>query len=353
MRSQASIRLILFVMIELIMVVMFSVAVSKTLKDVDDIYQERFLARDIALLIDSFADHPVVFLYGFYEYDNDAAVKAFNTEFKRAALGTGGGAALMTRNLVTRAAVFATYTASLAATAVAAPLEILAAWGIGRGYVATLGEDSSILQTFTIETGELVIVRKGTNAGEVYPYIQQKGFEAKGKSLLRFVYEPGQLRLDTLEEDKIVWNPYRKNCKPITSNIKKIALDGTADMETLLLNLEARLKQKNIQILSLLDEEDKESLLQDQDAYISVSASERPGLRILYTSPKACAVYNQLTDLYSRDVEGAALLEVHPAQFSATEGLSLKPGIEIQIGPPELFIDNPREVASAIAKAFP
>ncbi|MAF34467.1 hypothetical protein CMO91_01345 [Candidatus Woesearchaeota archaeon] len=171
--------------------------------------------------------------------------------------------------------------------------------------------------------------------------------------MLRFVYEPGRLRLDTLENEKIVWNPYRKTCKPVTVNLGKVALDGSEDMAKLLITLKGLLERDNIEVLFLLDEEDKEELIKEQDAYISIVASERPGMRILHTTPKACEVYNELTDLYSRDVEGAALLPVHPAQYDPTHPFFHNPAIEIQLGPPDLFIDNPREVAHAIAQAFP
>lgn len=342
MKGQVSTTFILFVITELLLSLTAGMIIYNTIKDVNTIYEEKFISRDVALLLDSFTTHPVSFLYGFYRYDDATARKAFDDEIK---------------NQPKTAAVVAS--AYLLTGPYTALPRILLSWGVVHVYLSLLGREVSALQDYDLRLTDFVEVKQKNDVqGEFYQYFEKENRDLETSNMIHFLYEPGRLRVKQQGE---VWNPYRKKCPKAKVEVATIAIDSDQENANVAINMKARMAMKRIHALVITDElaKDKPGLVKEQDAYLGFFQGKDAVLRVYYPldHPQsyafACNAYNTLTDAFSQYIGGASLIPVHPAQLSPEDPKQLlfqtNPAVMFEIGKNSIFESHVREVARAIA----
>ncbi|MBI4144151.1 hypothetical protein HY486_02805 [Candidatus Woesearchaeota archaeon] len=358
MKAQESTTLTFFIITELILVLMAGFAMYKSIKDVGTVYEQRFIARDVALLLDSFSKYPVSFIYGFYRYDTEKAQKAYNEEFslKQIAKGTAymsaiGSTSTVTGVLATSPALTPTIGAYISAAINPTYLLIIpAGWLGGKGIVHFfLGEMESVLQDYKLDISNIVTaMHKDGMLGEKYPYLGMEVEEAQLETspLIRFVYEPRRLRIDTTENRKHYWNPYKRECKQ-AEPAQEINYYTDETMKPIITD-----------VSQLLQGETITEPTKTEATIIGLVTSPQSGIKIYYLNQeqRACRILNEFTDAYSQQLSGATILPVSKQQLEPTDIKNIlnNNGILIQAGPEEtkLLLDNQREAANAIRKAL-
>jgi len=197
MKSQAATTFMLFLITELVLAALGGAVVYKTVKDVNTMFEERFLSRDMALLLDALGPYPVSAIYGFYTYDAQPILDAYKTK---------GLAIARDKPLLLKPAIYLSVWGTYGVAQLSAP-------------VATfLSQPTPILDQFTITIAEKVTAKHVNNrAGESYPRIidERASYDAQfdRAGALHVSYIPGDLHLAPLGES-LAWNPRHLSCPP-------------------------------------------------------------------------------------------------------------------------------------------